>query len=92
MFTNMRIRKLEDKGYTVLTPEETEVFDNMDNEIMRLRRDKNKISKKYNNLLKRTVTTMTIKDMKADLAANGVVDIPSKKAELIDLYVKTFQE
>lgn len=92
MFTNMRIRKLEEKGYTVLTPEESEVFDNMDTEIMKLRRDKTKITKKYNNLLKEIVMVMTIKDMKANLAANGVTEVPSKKAELIDLYVKTFQE
>lgn len=92
MFTNMMIDSLEKKGYMVLTAKEAEQFDNMDNELDTLRRTKTKLTKKFNNLLKSSVKNMTIKSMREDLAAAGVVDIPTKKAELIDLYVKTFQE
>lgn len=92
MFTDMMINSLEKKGYMVLTEEEQEKFDAMDDELVILRKEKNKLTKKYNNLLKTSVTNMTIKEMREALASNGVTELPNKKAELIDLYVKTFQE
>ncbi len=92
MFTDMMISKLEKKGYMVLTPKEADEFDDIDNQMMRLKKEKTVITKKYNNLLKASVKNMTIKSMREDLAATGITDIPTKKAELIDLYVKTFQQ
>lgn len=92
MFTNMMINSLENKGYMVLTEEEQANFDAMDDELVELRKAKGRITRKYNNLLKSSVTNMTIKEMKENLASAGVTKTPNKKAELIDLYVKTFQE
>lgn len=79
MFTDMMINSLEKKGYMVLTEEEQEKFDAMDDELVILRKEKNKLTKKYNNLLKTSVTNMTIKEMREALASNGVTELPNKK-------------
>lgn len=92
MFKNMMIKSLENKGYIVLTSEEIKEFENINKELDDAKKAKNKMVKKFNNLLKSSVKNMTIKSMREDLASSGVTDIPSKKAELIDLYIKTFQE
>lgn len=80
MFTDMMINSLEKKGYMVLTEEEQEKFDAMDDELVILRKEKNKLTKKYNNLLKTSVTNMTIKEMREALASNGVTELPNKKS------------
>lgn len=96
-----KIKSLEKKGYMVISPEEDvvlltekEYLDMCDNvkSITILRKHDKKITSKYNSLLKNKVQNMTIKEMREDLAADGVTELPSKKAELIDLYIKTFQE
>lgn len=92
MFTNIMINSLENKGYVILSPEEAEYFDNIDNKLDIANNKKNKLVKKYNDLLKTSANNMTIKSMKDDLISAGITDIPKLKTELIDLYIKTFQE
>lgn len=78
MFTNFYIKRLEDKGYKVL--ENTEF------------RKLSAIKAKYNAKIRDEATKLTIKDIRAKLSSKGVTELPKKKAELIDLYVKTFAE
>lgn len=92
LFINSKIRKLEKAGYTVLTEEETKTYDEICENYGKLKRHDIKVTKKYNNLLKDSVSTLTIKAMREQLATAGVTTLPTKKAELIDLYITTFEE
>lgn len=89
LFINTKIKKLRKAGYMVLTPEQTNEHIL---EIDKLRKHDKRVTKKYNNLLKDIVLTLTMKEMKEQLATAGVTETPNKKAELIDLYVTTFEE
>lgn len=87
-----KIEKIIKAGYVVMPEDKFDgIFADAKNG-KELKRKYIRVSKKYNNLLKDTVNTLTIKDMREHLAAEGVVETPNKKAELIDLYIKTFSE